>query len=79
MDVDSPYNAFLGRLAFAEFRACIAPWCLLLKFPMEEGVGVVRGNRVAGWACYQDKWKKVRVKEKGEATDNSSPSKDIIT
>ena len=52
LDVESPYNAFLGRPALAKFRACIAPWCLLLKLPMEAGVGVVRGDQVAARACY---------------------------
>ena len=52
LDVDSPYNAFLGRPALVEFRACIAPWCLLLKFPTEAGTGVMRGDQVSGRACY---------------------------
>ena len=45
MDIDSPYNAFLGRPALAEFRAVIAPWCLTLKFPTDKGVGVVMGDQ----------------------------------
>ena len=52
LDVDSPYNAFLGRPALAKFRACIAPSCLLLKFPTKAGTGVMRGDQVSGWACY---------------------------
>ena len=46
LDVESPYNAFLGRPALAEFRAIIAPWCLTLKFPTVNGVGVVQGDQV---------------------------------
>jgi hypothetical protein len=29
LDVDSPYNVFLGHLALPEFRAALASWCLL--------------------------------------------------
>ena len=30
LDVDSPYNVFLGRPALAEFGVALAPWCLTL-------------------------------------------------
>ena len=60
LDVESPYNAFLGRPALAKFRACIAPWCLLLKFPTEAGIGIVRGDQVAARACYVAELKLLR-------------------
>ena len=46
LNIVSPYNAFLGRPALTEFRAVIAPWCLTLKFPTINGVGVVQGDQV---------------------------------
>ena len=52
LDIHSPYNAFLGRPALAEFRAAIAPWCLTLKFPTDCGIGVIHGDQAAGRACY---------------------------
>ena len=58
--IESPYNAFLGRPALAKFRACIAPWCLLLKFPTEAGIGIVRGDQVAARACYVAELKLLR-------------------
>ena len=70
LDVDSPYNAFLGRPALAEFRVCIAPWCLLLKFPTEAGTGVMRGDQVSGRGCYV-----AELRLNVESKDASSPSK----
>ena len=52
LDIESPYNAFLGRPALADFRAALAPWCLTLKFPTDNGVGVIHGDQSTGRACY---------------------------
>ena len=66
MDVDSPYNAFLGRPALAAFRAALAPWCLTLKFPTDRGVGVVHGDQVSGRACYVAELREARQRDKGK-------------
>ena len=52
LDIDSPYNAFLGRPALAEFRIAIVPWCLTLKFPTDHGIGIFQGDQATARACY---------------------------
>ena len=71
LDIDSPYNAFLGRPALAEFRAAIAPWCLTLKFPTDHGVGVIQRDQAAGRACYVAELRGVQRKEKGKGVEES--------
>ena len=52
--IDSPsgYNAFLGRPALADFRIALAPWCLMMKFPTANGVGVIKGDPQESRECY---------------------------
>ena len=76
LDIESPYNAFLGRPALAKFRACIAPWFLLLKFPTEAGVGIVRGDQVAARACYIAELKLLRKGKDIEIKDASPPTRE---
>ena len=71
LDVDSPYNVFLGRLALAEFRAALAPWCLTLKFPTDSGVGVVHGDQATGRTCYVAELREAQRREKGKVADRS--------
>ena len=70
LDVDSPYNVFLGRPALAEFRAALAPWCLTLKFPTDKGVGIVHGDQAAGRSCYVAELREAHRREKGKVADN---------
>ena len=71
LDIASPYNAFLGRPALAEFRAAIAPWCLTLKFPTDHGIGIVQGDQAAGRACYVAELREAQKKEKGKGVEES--------
>ena len=75
LDVESHYNAFLGRPALAEFRACIAPWCLLLKFPTDSGVGTMRGDQATGRACYVAELKMLMKRLNIDAKDDSASQK----
>jgi len=46
IDESSAYNAFLGRPALAAFKIILAPWSLTMKFPTNNGVGVVKGDQM---------------------------------
>ena len=71
LEIDSPYNAFLGRPALAEFKAAIAPWWLTLKFPTDHGIGVVQGDQASGRACYVAELRGAQRKEKGKGVEES--------
>ena len=71
LDIHSPYNAFLGRPALAEFRAAIAPWCLTLKFLTDHGIGVIQGDQAAERACYVAELCEAQRREKGKGVEES--------
>lgn len=71
LDIHSPYNAFMGQPAHAEFRATIAPWCLTLKFLTNNGVGIVHGDQAARHACYVAKLRDAQWREKGKDVEGS--------
>ena len=71
LDVDSPYNVFLSRLALVEFRTALAPWYLTLKFLIDNGVGVVHGDQATGQTCYVAELREAQRKEKGKVVDKS--------
>lgn len=73
LDVPTSYNAFLGRPALAKFRAYLAPWCLLLKFPTDAGIGIIRGDQAAARACYVAELKLLRKGGDVETKNASSP------
>jgi hypothetical protein len=52
VDQPSAYNAIFGRTAQAELKAVTSIPHLSMKFPTEEGVGVVRGEQKAARKCY---------------------------
>ena len=45
MDMDSPYNAILGRGWLTQMKAIASPMHQKLKFPSKTGVVVVRGKQ----------------------------------
>ncbi len=47
----------------------IAPWRLTLKFPIENGVGVVLGHQGLGLECYVIEPNEVKRKEKGKVVE----------
>lgn len=75
LDVDSPHNAFLSRLALAEFWATLIPWCLTSKFPTDNDVGVLYSDQATGCACYIAELREAQRKEKGKGIDKSFTSK----
>ncbi|KAM7502432.1 hypothetical protein LguiB_001336 [Lonicera macranthoides] len=52
MNVESPYNALLGRNWLGEMRAVASPFHQKLKFPTPKGVCVVRGKQEDARYCF---------------------------
>jgi hypothetical protein len=52
VDRPSAYNAIIGRTTLNELKAVTSTLHLSMKFPTEEGVRVVKGNRWAAQQCY---------------------------
>ena len=71
VDEFSAYNAFLGRPTLAAFKAILAPWCLTMKFPTDNGVGVIKGDQNAGRECYLTELRETR--KRGMGKDAAAP------
>jgi hypothetical protein len=52
VDQPSAYNAIFGRIAQTELKAVTSIPHLCMKFPTDDGVGVVRGEQKAARKCY---------------------------
>ncbi|KAK3000526.1 hypothetical protein RJ639_021865 [Escallonia herrerae] len=50
--VPSAYNAILGRTALNQLRAVVSTYHMKMKFPMENGVGEVKGDQAVARQCY---------------------------
>jgi hypothetical protein len=48
----SAYNAIVGRPTLNKLKAATSTYHLMMKFPMEEGVGVVRDDQLTSRKCY---------------------------
>jgi hypothetical protein len=59
IDRPSAYYAIMGRPALNKFKAATSTYHLMMKFPTEEGVGVVRGDQLTARKCYNTSMKKV--------------------
>jgi len=66
IDEPSAYNAFLGRPALAAFRIILSPWNLTMKFPTDNGVGVLKGDQNAGRECYLIELRESKKREKAK-------------
>ncbi|XP_059436572.1 uncharacterized protein LOC132169571 [Corylus avellana] len=58
--VDRPgaYNAIIGRPDLNKLKAVTATYHLMMKFPIEEGVGEVKGDQTQARRCYNTSLKK---------------------
>ena len=58
VDCSSVYNAMLERPTLNSWKAVTSTYHLMIKFPIEYGVGEVRGDQVAACECYiaMQKW-----------------------
>ena len=48
----SAYNAIIGRPTLNSWKAVTSIYHLMIKFPIEYGVGELRENQVAAYECY---------------------------
>ena len=49
----SSYNVIIGRPTLNKWKAATSIYCLKVKFPMDNGVGEVKGYQVLARECYQ--------------------------
>ena len=61
VDASSAYNMLLGRPSLNAIRVVPSAYHMVVKFPMENGVGMVRGDQRVAKECYLTsmKWKAV--------------------
>ncbi|XP_030942140.1 uncharacterized protein LOC115967224 [Quercus lobata] len=52
VNCSSAYNAILGRPTLNSWKAVTSTYHLMIKFPIEYGVGELWGNQVAARECY---------------------------
>lgn len=52
VDCPSTYNEILERPTLIRLKAITSMYHLLIRFPMEKGIGEVKGNQVASRECY---------------------------
>ncbi|KAK2999168.1 hypothetical protein RJ639_022612 [Escallonia herrerae] len=50
--VPSAYNAILGRPALNQLQVVVSTYHLKMKFPMEHGIGEVKGDQTTARQCY---------------------------
>ena len=53
MDCPSSYNVIIGRPTLNKWKAATSTYCLKVKFPIDNGVGEVKGDQVLARECYQ--------------------------
>ena len=52
VDAPSAYNMLLGRPSLNAIRAITSAYHMVIKFPIANGVGMVRGNQRVARECY---------------------------
>ncbi|GKU96922.1 hypothetical protein SLEP1_g10102 [Rubroshorea leprosula] len=81
--MESAFNAILGRATLCELKAVISQPYLCMKFPMPQGVGVLKGNQKMARACYQDTFKKVEfavaLGDSSESRRPTQPGQQIVS
>ena len=53
VDCPSSYNVIIGRPTLNKWKVATSIYCLKVKFPMDNGVGEVKGDQVLARECYQ--------------------------
>ena len=53
VDYPSSYNVIIGRPTLNRWKLATSTYFLKVKFPIENGVGEVRGGQVLAGECYQ--------------------------
>ena len=52
VDCSSSYNAIIGMPTLNSWKAVTSTYHLLVKFPIEHGVGQIQGDQLAARECY---------------------------
>ncbi|XP_065635261.1 uncharacterized protein LOC136069996 [Quercus suber] len=52
VDYSSAYNGILGRPTLNSWKAATSTYHLMIKFPMDYGIGELQGNQVTTRECY---------------------------
>ena len=52
VDQESPYNVIIGRPTLNRLRAITSTYHLLVKFPTENGIGIMAGDQSQARVCY---------------------------
>ena len=53
VDCPSSYNVIIGRPTLNRWKAATSTYCLKVKFPTDNGVSEVKGDKVLAKECYQ--------------------------
>ena len=53
VDCPSSYNVIIGRPTLNRRKTATSTYCLKVKFPIDNGVGKVKGDQVLARECYQ--------------------------
>ena len=53
VDCPSSYNVIIGRPTLNKWKAAMSTYCLKVKFPIDNGVGEVKGDQILARECYQ--------------------------
>ena len=61
-DAPSAYNMLLGRPSLNALRAVTSAYHMVIKFPIENGVGIIRGDQRVARECYSVSIKQKAVK-----------------
>ena len=61
VDAPSAYNMLLGRRSLNTIRVIPSAYHMVIKFPTENGVGIVRGNQRLARECYSASMKQKTV------------------
>ena len=51
VDSSLSYNVIIGRPTLNRWKATTSTYCLKVKFPMEQGVGEIRGDQMLAKEC----------------------------
>ena len=53
VDCASSYNVIIRRPTLNRWKIAMSTYCLKVKFPIENGVGEIKGDQVLDRECYQ--------------------------
>ncbi|KAI5342701.1 hypothetical protein L3X38_010577 [Prunus dulcis] len=62
VDCPTAYNVIVGRTTLTGIKAHMSPHMLLMKFPMYNGTGSIRGDQLSARTCYETALKSVAIK-----------------